>query len=432
MVEAIIVGAGHRSLCYAQYAHEHPDVFRITGVVDPLPDRRLAVQKEFGIDDSMLFENVEALCAKPRLADAIINGTMDELHVPTSLPLLEKGYHILLEKPVAISLKELNQLRAAQEKAGKVVMICHVLRYAPFYAAIKQKMLDGEIGKLISLSTDEYVSYHHYATCFVRGKWGNSVACRTSMLMAKCCHDMDLVSWLTSGVKPVRVDSFGGLRWFHKGNAPAGSGTHCLKNCPLVDSCDFSSKRMYLDHPERWSTYVWPEFDYRKELNTPENRLAKLMEDNNPHSRCVWKCDNDQADRQSVIVEFENGCVATHQLIADTCRADRRVLVVGTEGEIEGFMSENKFVLRKHDLRPGHDYSEEVIDVSVADGDGHGGGDLRLVADFIARINGEAPSISSTDLSDSVIGNQLVFAADAAMTGKGRIEDFDRFCEDQA
>ncbi|MBR2872727.1 MAG: Gfo/Idh/MocA family oxidoreductase, partial [Lentisphaeria bacterium] len=107
MVEAIIVGAGHRSLCYAQYAHEHPDVFRITGVVDPLPDRRLAVQKEFGIDDSMLFENVEALCAKPRLADAVINGTMDELHVPTSLPLLEKGYHILLEKPVAISLKEL-------------------------------------------------------------------------------------------------------------------------------------------------------------------------------------------------------------------------------------------------------------------------------------------------------------------------------------
>jgi hypothetical protein len=243
---------------------------------------------------------------------------------------------------------------------------------------------------------------------------------------------MDLVSWLTSGVKPVRVDSFGGLRWFHKGNAPAGSGTHCLKNCPLVDSCDFSSKRMYLDHPERWSTYVWPEFDYRKALNTPENRLAKLMEDNNPHSRCVWKCDNDQADRQSVIVEFENGCVATHQLIADTCRADRRVLIVGTEGEIEGFMSENKFVLRKHDLRPGHDYSEEVIDVSVADGDGHGGGDLRLVADFIARINGESPSISSTDLSDSVIGNQLVFAADAAMTGKERIEDFVRFCEDQA
>jgi predicted dehydrogenase len=305
-----------------------------------------------------------------------------------------------------------------------------VLRYAPFYAAIKQKMLDGEIGKMITLSTAEYVSYHHFSTCFVRGKWGNSKECRTSMLMAKCCHDMDLVSWLTSGVKPVRVDSFGGLRWFCAENAPAGSGTHCLRNCPLVDTCDFSAKRMYLDHPERWSSYVWPEFDYRKELNTPENRLAKLMEENNPHSRCTWKCNNDQVDRQSVIVEFENGCVATHQLIADTCRADRRVHIVGTEGEIEGFMSENKFVLRKHDLRPGHDYSEEVIDVSG--GDGHGGGDLRLVADFVALINGEAPSISSTDLSDSVIGNQLVFAADAAMTGKNRIEEFDHFCEEQA
>ena len=432
MVEAIIVGAGHRSLCYAQYAHQHPDQFKITGVVDPLPDRRAAVQREFGLDDSMLFHDVDELCSKPKLADAIINGTMDELHVPTSIPLLEKGYHILLEKPVAISLKELNALRSAQEKAGKVVMICHVLRYAPFYAEIKKRILDGEIGKMITLSTAEYVSYHPFATCFVRGKWGNSVDCRTSMLMAKCCHDMDLVSWMTSGSKPLRVDSFGGLRWFCKENAPANAGTHCLLNCPLVDECDFSSKRMYLDHPERWASYVWPEFDYRKELNTPENRLAKLMEPANPHSCCAWKCNNDQVDRQSVIVDFENGCVATHQLIADTCRADRRIHIVGTEGEIEGFMSQEKFVLRKHDLRPGHDYSEEVIDVKVTDAAGHGGGDLRLVEDFVARINGEKPSISSTDLCDSVIGNQLVFAADAAMMEKRRIEDFDTFCDSQA
>ena len=68
MVEAIIVGAGHRSMCYAQYAHKNPDKFRIVGVVDPLLDRREGVKREFNLDDSMLFESVEELCAKPRLA----------------------------------------------------------------------------------------------------------------------------------------------------------------------------------------------------------------------------------------------------------------------------------------------------------------------------------------------------------------------------
>ena len=109
-ITAIIVGAGHRSIVYARYAKTHPERFRIVGVADPDADRRKMVQKMFDLPDSMLFESAEALAAKGKLADAVINGTMDQQHVDTSVPLLAAGYDMLLEKPFAITEEEVRVL----------------------------------------------------------------------------------------------------------------------------------------------------------------------------------------------------------------------------------------------------------------------------------------------------------------------------------
>ena len=79
---------------------------------------------------------------------------------------------MLLEKPFAISEEEVNYLYKVVKETGRKVMICHVLRYAPFYVAIKQRLLSGEIGDIINIQATEHVSYHHLAVSFVRGKWG--------------------------------------------------------------------------------------------------------------------------------------------------------------------------------------------------------------------------------------------------------------------
>jgi predicted dehydrogenase len=405
-VTAIIVGAGHRGLCYAEYALKHPDEFRIVGVADPNEFRRKQAAEIHGIPPEMCFETAEELAARPKFADAVINGTMDRYHIPTSLPLLEAGYDLLLEKPIAPTADEVVQLKDVARRNDRKVMICHVLRYAPFYTAIRRKVLDGEIGELQSVQTQENVSYHHMAVGFVRGKWRRE-ADSTPMLMAKCCHDLDLVTWMKSGVTPKSVASFGSLTYFKPENAPEGSGTRCLADCKIEGTCPYSAQKHYIEQG-LWGFYAWEGIE-TSDMSV-ETKLKSLQEDN-PYGRCVWHCDNDVVDHQAVIVEFADGSTATHDMVGGVSRPCRTMHLIGTNGEIEGVTEQGSFVVRHHDARAEHEYSEERIEVNVK-GDGHGGGDLRLAEDFVRVLQGDPPSISSTSLDDSVYGHLIGFAAE--------------------
>ena len=419
MVTAIIVGAGHRAVGYANYALDFPEKLKIVGVADPSPERRAMTAKKFGLAPEQCYSSAEELAALPKQADAIINGTMDRQHVPTTIPLLERGYDVLLEKPFAVSIEEVEALSAAVRKTGRKVMICHVLRYAPFYYELKRRVLAGEIGRLITLETAEHVSYHHYSTAFARGKWHREDECGSSFLMSKCCHDLDLLTWYMSGVSPVRVASFGGLHYFTRENAPANSGEHCLLDCPIEKECPYSVRQLYLNHPERWVFYVWPELEESGDLSI-EAKTARLRDPSNPYSRCIWKMDNNVADRQSVVVEFADGTVATHNLVGGASRPMRKIHLLGTTGELEGVFDDNEFTLRHIDTRPGCETHEErfnLADLGDTTGafGGHGGGDGRLVADFVSLLDGGSPSISCTMLSDSINGHKIGFYADRAM-----------------
>ena len=419
MITAVIVGAGHRALLYASLALKDPQKLKIVGVADPIEQRRKLVAEKYGFSEEFCFESAEELAKHGKIADAVINGTMDDQHVDTTIPLLEAGYDILLEKPFAISHDEVKRLEEAVERTGRKVMICHVLRYAPFYVELKKRILNGEIGDIINIQTAEHVSYHHVASCYVRGKWHRKDICGSSSLMAKCCHDLDLLTWFKSGIAPKQVSSFGGLHYFCRKNAPENSGEYCLLDCPIEKECLYSARKHYLDHPERWSFYVWAELEH---LGKPtlEQKEAFLKDKSNPYSKCVWKLDNNVADRQSVIIEFEDGSTASHNMVCGTSRPMRNIHIIGTRGELQGIMDDNKYVIRHIDPRPGHEYEEiehnlnDEGDTTGAFG-GHGGGDLRLSMDFCTAIEGEEPSISCTSLDDSLNGHLIGFAADEAM-----------------
>lgn len=421
-ISAIIVGAGHRALIYASYAQHCPDELEIVGVADPNPLRRKMVAEMYNLKPEQCHNSAEELASKGKLADAILNGTMDAEHVPTSLPLLEAGYDMLLEKPFAVTEDEVHQLNDAAQRLGRKVMICHVLRYAPFYTDLKARVLKGEIGEIMNIQTAEHVSYHHMASCYVRGKWNRDDVCGSSMLMAKCCHDLDLITWFKSGVKPINVSSFGGLHYFCAAKAPKDSGTYCLLDCPIENKCLYSARKHYLDHPERWAAYVWAGIEHI-ENPTIEQKEAYLKQKDHLYGRCVWKCDNNVVDRQSVAIEFADGTTATHNMVGGTSRPMRKIHIIGSEGELHGIMDDSKYVIRHIDNRPGCEYTEEEVDLKIT-GDmsgafgGHGGGDLRLTADFVATLRGEKPSISCTTIDDSVNGHLIGFAADRAMHGK--------------
>jgi len=415
---AIIVGAGHRALAYAAYAQQHPDELQIVGVADPRPLRRQQVAALYDLPADRSFENAEAVAARPKFADVVINGTMDHQHVPTSLPLLAAGYDLLLEKPFATHAEEMWRLVETARQYESKVIICHVLRFTPFYAAIRQHVLDGLIGDIINVQTTEHVSYHHMAVGFIRGKWRNRNQCHSPMLMAKCCHDLDLIAWMKSGLAPVTVSSFGSNFQFRPEKAPPDAGTRCLVDCPIEPECLYSARKHYIDHPERWRFYVWEPLEHLAHP-TMEQKIHSLKTDN-PYGLCVWKTDMDVVDHQSVMIEFADGSTATHNMIGGAARPSRSIHLLGTQGEIQGCFEENRFVIRHIDPRPDHEYSETVVDLA-AGGDmhgafgGHGGGDLRLVRDFVRVARGESPSISTTGLEDSITGHRIGFAADQAM-----------------
>jgi predicted dehydrogenase len=319
------------------------------------------------------------------------------------------------------------QLVEAAKQHGRRVSICHVLRYTPFYAAIRQRVQEGLIGEILSVQTVEHVSYHHVAVGFVRGKWSQESYCHSTMLMAKCCHDLDLIAWMKSGIRPRSVASFGGNMQFRPERAPEGAGTRCLVDCPIEQECLYSARKHYIDHPHRWSFYVWESLEHLAEP-TIEDKIRSLETDN-PYGRCVWKCEMDVVDHQSLAIEFEDGSTATHNMIGGASRPSRSIHLVGTLGEIQGVFEDRSFVVRHIDPRPGHEYSEQVVDLEVA-GDmhgafgGHGGGDLRLVADFLRVVRGEPASISTTSIQDSIAGHLMGFCADRAMKER-RVVDMD-------
>lgn len=430
-LKAVIVGAGHRAMLYASYARQHPEALQIVGVADPNALRRKQAMETFGFAANRCFESSEALAAAPKFADFVINGTMDMQHVPTSLPLLAAGYDILLEKPFATSEAEMWELVAAARKQNRKIAICHVLRYAPFYHAVRQEVLNGTIGKILNIQATEHVSYHHVSVAFVRGKWNRKDVCRSSMLMSKSCHDLDIITWMKSGVAPTHVGSFGSNFQFCPENAPAGAGTRCLVDCPIEATCAYSARKLYLNHPKRWAFYVWDSLEHMANP-TLEDMTASLKGDN-PHGRCAWKCDNNVVDHQSLAIAFADGCTATMNMIGGCSKAGRSIHLIGTQGEIQGNFEDSRFVIRHIETRSGHpEYTEKVVDLNLT-GDmtgaqgGHGGGDLRLVEDFLDVLRGNKPSISSTSIEDSINGHLLGFCADLARETKTVVNVLERW-----
>lgn len=407
-VTAVIVGGGHRSFIYADYSLTHPEDLKIVGIADPNRERCIIASRKYGFSEEFCIESAEELAKQPKLADAVINGTMDHQHFMTAAPLLEKGYDMLLEKPFACSADEMHRLLSIVRAHGNKVMVCHVLRYADFYLEIKKRILNGDIGDIMNIQTVENVSYHHLSTSYVRGKWANSDICKTSMLLAKSCHDIDIMTWMMLPVKPERVSSFGGKFQFRPENAPKGAGTRCLSDCPYVDTCRYSAKDMYLGHPERWAFYAWTEFEGRDNVTYEEK--AESLRTTNPYGRCIYKCDNNVVDHQSVLVEFENGATGTHNMIGGTASSGRSIHITGTKGEIFGDFESGRFTVSL--IANGHPDGCEKIEVDTSTGEGHGGGDEALIADFTDFVRTGEQSVSCTSIYNSVEGHLTVFLAD--------------------
>lgn len=416
--KVVIVGNGDRANCYCQYAVTNPEELQVTAIVDP-NERKLQEGKEkYGVSEHRLFKSVEKFLAyeeeNGKSVDGVVVATMDELHYQTAIPFLKKGYDMLLEKPIVNNEKQLLEIRDVAKENGCLLMICHVLRYTPFFRHVKEILLRGEIGEIVHIETSENVGVAHSSNSYIRGKWNSKEKCGSSMLLAKCCHDLDLLCWLNNTTVPVAVSSFGGRDFLTPNKAPKDAGTRCLTDCPHVDTCEYSAKSIYVLN-DKFPYYSWDCIDKHYKDITQEEKVESLKSFN-PHGICAYKTGSDIVDHQAVIVRFDNGSTASHSMLQGAVLPCRRMRIMGTKGEIEGSIDSSKFVVRTYDFEKAW-YNERTIDVTeeVLRTDHHAGGDIGIIKDFINMLRGGELSVSCTKIDDSINSHLCVFKADESM-----------------
>ncbi len=409
----VLIGAGQRGMIYAKYVQEKGHT--VVAVAELDEEKRRIAGELFGIPEAFRFQNGEALLSQPRLGDAAIIATMDRDHYREAVPAMEKGYHLLLEKPVSPVPEETLAIEAAAERTGRKVTVCHVLRYSPFFRALKKAITDGKIGRVITIQHNENIGNFHIAHSFVRGNWRRSDLA-SSLIMQKSCHDMDLLVWLT-GSRCESVASFGDRTYFRAENAPEGATERCC-SCPLRESCRFSAYRCYLPVAGNWPAAVLTE-------DQSEEGLREAIR-TGPYGRCVFHCDNDVCDHQVAILRFTNGVTATFNLSGFTNRMTRTIKIMGEDGEIRASEAENVIEITRF-ASTGQERGEtEMIRVEEASS-GHNGGDSGIVEDFLALLEGRQNE-SATDIHESVESHMMACAAEEArVTGSViRIADYRR------
>ena len=405
-ITAALIGAGQRGAdAYATYALEHPADIQFVAVADMEQVRREQFREAHGIEQENAYDSWEHLLAGSRLADAVLICTQDQMHFEPAILALEKGYHVLLEKPMSPNPVECLTMGEYAEKYQRVFSVCHVLRYTDFFATIKNLVVDGAIGRLVSIQHTENVEHRHQAHSFVRGNWRNAET-SSPMILAKSCHDMDILSWLVDA-ECTKVSSFGSLTHFRAESAPDNAPLFCLDGCPVQEECPYYAPKMYLER-EDWVGDV-----LRKVVNSEDPSTEGVMRAlrTGPYGRCVYRCDNNVVDHQVVNLEFANEVTVAFTMCAFTHEGGRSLKLMGTRGQIRADMERNEieitsFVTGKKE--------RIMLDSPAA---GHGGGDHGIMKDFVRIVSSGGQEQGLTGARASVQSHLIAFAAE-----KSRLE----------
>jgi len=422
-------------------------------VAEPRKARREGFASEWNIAKEDQYETWEDLLNDKigRIAKACLICTQDKMHTEPAIKALELGYHVLLEKPMATTIEDCIKLVNAAEKANKQLRICHVARYTTMFSKIKQAIKEGLVGNIINCNHSENVAYWHFAHGYVRGTWRKAED-SSPIILAKTCHDLDLLYWLIES--PTKwIQSFGELSFYRKENAPKGAPERCLDGCPVADICPWYAPRLYieaepliritqrskkrllrfagkllLNHRKfvKFLSYFikslkkflnwqfWPATVISDDLSI-EAKIEALK--NEPWGRCVFHCDNDVPDHQTVNIQFENDVTATMTMHGHSFLDGRWIRISGTKGSLLGEFTYGGEKLIYYDHRYVHEKLLWENDITFG---AHSDGDSGLMESFVNSLlkedGKEQESLSSARAS--LESHLMGFAAE-----KSRLEN---------
>lgn len=420
-ITVAIAGLGSRGKdTYAPTAKLFPDKMEIVAIADIIPAKVDDVAKEYGIPREMCFTSAEEMLKEEKLADVMFIATQDRQHVGHAIPALRKGYHLLLEKPISPELKECQEIVKVAHECDRRVVVCHVLRYTPFYTKLKSIIESGVIGDVASVMAIENVGYWHQCHSFVRGNWRDSNE-TSPMILQKCCHDMDLYLWLTNKTCQ-SVSSYGDTYFFKESRAPEGAAMRCMDGCKAKESCPFDAEKIYITNEKTGVSHgktSWP-LDVLALHPNMDNIMEAIK--TGPYGRCVFHCDNNVVDHQVVNLHMTDGSTMSFTMCGFTSEGSRYAKIMGTKGDIIADMLHNTIDVGVFGQ------PHEIIDVTklASDFSGHGGGDNRMVEELIdLLISGKEPGSSITSLDRSVQSHLVALAAEKSRVNGGACVSID-------
>ena len=408
-LKVVLIGAGNRGERYTSIMAGMKGKYKVVAVAEPIESRRNQIRQMHNIPDDRCFASWKLMMELGKIADLAIVATMDREHYEPAMKAISLNYHVLLEKPASPEPEECKMLMEYAHEMGVQVVVCHVLRYAPFFATIKSIVDTGALGDIISINHEECVGNIHQSHSYVRGNWGNEGR-SANMLLAKSCHDIDILQWLL-GKQCKKVQSFGALTHFKRENAPEGSPEYCIEGCPKGDICPYNAVKLYLDDKKN----RWFRTTCTKQAD-PTDEMVEHALRTTQYGKCVYKCDNDVVDHQVVNMLFEDDVTVSFTMNAFN-KGGRNIHIMGTKGELRGAMKEGS-AITVYDFET-KSTAEYPVSLSDSINKGHGGGDNGIVETLYEFLNGQYQGCAISDIGVSVKNHLVTFAAEESRkTGK--------------
>jgi predicted dehydrogenase len=363
-----IVGTGDRAQAMwgRPLVQRYSDVLQFVGLCDINPKRAAAAKELMGAD-CPTYTNFDQMCdqAKP---DLLMVTTVDAFHSEYIVKGLDRGLDVMTEKPMVINEQQCQAVLDAEKRNNRKIVVTFNYRYAPKHVTIKETLMSGEIGRILSVDFAWYLDVYHGADYFRR--WHRLRNGGGSLWVHKATHHFDLINWWLAA-DPVEVVADGQLKVYGK-NSPFRSEK--CRGCPHQKQCRFY---------------------YDMTTNATRMKLYAACEDVDRYYRdgCVFREDVDIFDTMSAMVKYSNGAVMSYSLNAHMPFEGYRLAFNGEFGRLE---------VRDHERQPWEVKDEDETEIYLTKSFGqrrripipraegaHGGGDDRL-RDLIFR-HAQAP-----------------------------------------
>ena len=366
-----VVGSGARIRRVLELLLAQDQAFVITAVHDPDASSVESLRKQLAPQASACATSDE-LCRRADV-DWVFIGSWNCFHAAQVREAFAAGKDVFCEKPLALSIDEARAMHAAQTTSGRVFALGLVLRYSPLYRAVKSMLERGLIGGLVSFEFNETLDFNHGG--YIHGNWRRKRDYAGTHLLEKCCHDLDLVLWLT-GAQPSRVASFGGCTFFRPENA---------------------------GHARRLGP-------------SPENGRPAYRAWTDPHGVDPFNNDKDIVDHQVALIEFGDGLRASFHTNCNAALPERRFYLLGTEGALRCDAMTGRIELRRIG------WKEPVEVHNITNGSSHAGGDELMARELADVLN--LRRTPAAGFPEGVRSLALAEAIDTAMD-EGRVVEMD-------